>query len=380
MNTIHRIASLLLPFIALACFSSRAAGACAEPCTEVSTFAATLNDFRTSTYGNNRRLTATVSFFNKTDRPLILGYVDDSGVALDEHGNRYTVSGAGSGAVRGIGEIQRNTFDPKFILQPGERSDARFELNWFAGNSIAGITFGLDLAIREIDSVTGNQYRLGREHSLRFPNLRDGAGVNAAVAPAAPAVAGPAATSAAIATTADPCAGNARCYATGPFVAEIVQLASAQPQGNNHAVRVNVRLRNLSNQPLILAYQQNSGTMLDNYGQRYTVDWRDNANVSGIGQSSRQKADPQFVLSPGEARTATFNYTRYVGKTAVGTVFSPDLVFEQLEILPSNQIRSVRDYNVSFVNIAAGGGGEVQSVNDAARQLSEGLKSIFKKK
>lgn len=104
-------------------------------------------------------------------------------------------------------------------------------------------------------------------------------------------------------------------------------------------------------------------------------------NVSGIGVVTRQKADPQFVLSPGEARTATFNYTRYVGKTAIGTAFSPTLVIEQLEVLPSQQIRSVREHSVSFANVTAGGAADAaQSINDAARQIEEGLKSIFKRR
>lgn len=364
-------ASVILAFAT----PSPALGACTEPCAEVSSFVATLNDFRTSTRGNNRRITATVSFQNKTDRPLILGYVADSGVAIDEHGNRYTVRGAGSGAVRGIGEIERNTFDPKFTLQPGERSDGRFELNWYAGKNIAGVTFELDLAIREIDAVTGDQYKLGREHALRFSALRDGTGAKAAPVPAAAPTASNASSPA---NVADPCAGRTRCYATGPIVAEIVQLLPSQDR-SNHAVRINVRFRNVSDRPVILAYQQNSGVMLDNYGQRYTVDWRNNANVSGIGQTTRQKADPQFVLQPGEARSATLNYTRYVGKTAIGTVFSPDFVVQELEILPSNQIRPVRDYNVSFSNVAAGGVADaVNSLNDAGKQLGESLKSIFR--
>lgn len=364
-----QIRLLLATFVLASTIAGPAArAACTQPCQEVSTFVASLSDFRTSTQGNNRRITATISFQNKTDRPLILGYVTDSGVAIDEHGNRYTVRNAGSGAVRGIGEIERNTFDPKFTLQPGEHSDGRFELNWFAGKNIAGVTFELDLAIREIDPVTGDQYRLGREHALRFSGLRDGAGAKPSPVASAPTVA-----RGASAPVADPCAGNARCYATGPIVAEIVQLLQSQ-QASQHAVRINVRFRNVSDRPVILAYQQNSGVMLDNYGQRYTVDWRNNANVSGIGQTTRQKADPQFVLQPGEARSATLNYSRYVGKTAIGTVFSPDFVVQELEILPSNQIRAVRDYNVSFANVTSGGVGE------AGKQLSESLKSIFRKK
>src|SRR5690606_25111909 len=103
---------------------------------------------------------------------------------------------------------------------------------------------------------------------------------------------------------ADPCAGNTRCYSTGPIVAEVVQLASAQKQGNNHSVRVSVRFRNITEQPIALAYKTDSGLMLDNLGNQYKVDWRSAANVAGIGQVTRTKADPQFALRAGEARTA----------------------------------------------------------------------------
>jgi hypothetical protein len=178
----------------------------------------------------------------------------------------------------------------------------------------------------------------------------------------------------------DPCAGNSRCYATGPIVAEVVQLVSAQKQNNNHSVRISVRFRNIADQPLALGYKANSGTMLDNLGNPYKIDWRSEANVAGIGQVTRTKADPQFTLRPGEARTAVFNYSRYVGKTALGTVFNPDLVVAQLEVLPGNQVRTVSEYSVSFANIPAGSlGSAVGSVDDAGRQLAEGLKSIFKK-
>lgn len=178
----------------------------------------------------------------------------------------------------------------------------------------------------------------------------------------------------------DPCAGNARCYATGPIVAEVVQLASAQKKNNNHSVRVSVRLRNHSDQPVVLAYKTSSGTMLDNLGNEYKVDSRYSAHVAGIGQVTRSQADPQFALRPGEARTAVLTYSRYVGKTAIGTVFSPDLVIAQLEALPPDQIRTVSEYSVSFANITSGSfGSAVTSIDDAGRQLAEGILSIFKK-
>ncbi len=374
----HLLAALMLPMAAALAVSApaSAAAACAgrAHCAEVTTFAAQLTDFRTSVIGTNRRVTATVNFQNKTDRPLVIGYVKGSGVALDELGNRYTVENAGPNAVRGMGEIERNTFDPRFTLAPGERSDARFELNWYAGNQIVGVEFRLELVVREIDSVAGNQYRLGREHVLTFDALRDGlAGASAAAGTGSAPVA---ASSGSAPAVADPCAGNPRCHAAGPFVAELLQLSPSQ-KATNHFVQARVRFRNVSNLPVILAYQQNSGTMLDNYGQRYTVDWR-SENVAGIGQTSKNKADPQFKLSPGEARTATLTYSRYVGKTAIGTVFSPEFVVEQLEILPSRQIRSMREYSVNFSNLATGA--TATDVADAAKELKENLKSIFKRK
>jgi hypothetical protein len=384
------IAGLVLTLSAFGVASPRADAAGCEGrsyCSEVSTFVAQLTDFRTSVQGSNRYLIATVNFANKTDRPLIIGYVSGSGVGLDEHGNRYTISG--SDKIRGIGEIRGNTFDSRFTLQPGERADARFELGWYAGKQIAGVQFALDLAVREIDAVTGNQFRLGREHSLRFTGLSNGVsassaavGASAGVATAAPPAVGSApvpATASAVAPAANPCEGRARCYAAGPFLGEVTQV-SAGKEGNNHLVQVRVQFRNLSNQPVILAYQERSGSMLDNYGQKYTVDGRYTQDVSGIGQVSRNKADPQFVLSPGEARSATFTYRRYIGKTAVGTVFSPDFVIEQLEILPSQQVRSVREYSVSYNGLVVGMTAAAGDPGEALRQLGDGLRSIFKKK
>ena len=90
-----------------------------------------MTNFRTSTQGPNRVLSTTVRFENKSSQPLTIGYVRESGVALDELGNRYVVPNANG--VRAIGEIAGTSIDPKFTLQPGEASDARFEL----GGSLA---------------------------------------------------------------------------------------------------------------------------------------------------------------------------------------------------------------------------------------------------
>src|SRR5438128_1312526 len=88
-------------------------------CSESMTFIAAITDFRAVVQGtNNKTLTARISFRNKLNRPLILGYVQGSGVGVDDRGNRYAPYGGQ--AVRGIGEIAVHSVDTKFVSQPGE--------------------------------------------------------------------------------------------------------------------------------------------------------------------------------------------------------------------------------------------------------------------
>jgi hypothetical protein len=95
--------------------------------------------------------------------------VSESGLAVDELGNRYLVPGPN--AVRAIGEISGTNFDPKFTLPPGEGNDARFELTWDAGKNKAGASFELDLAIRELVAAGADQFKLGPEHAVHFDAL-----------------------------------------------------------------------------------------------------------------------------------------------------------------------------------------------------------------
>lgn len=361
-------------------------------CSEVATFAASVTDFRTSVSGAYRLATATVRVRNKTDRPLALGYVQGSGVVIDELGNRYGIDTRNANTVRAIGIITPSTFDPKFTLQPGESSDARFQFSWYAGKNVIGTTFQMEVTLREIDPTVGAQMKLGREHVMQFRPLTDGA-LTARAETAAPdagaatsTMPAPGPTATAATPPADACASQPRCYNAGPFTAQVTQVTTSQ-SGSHHLVRLNVRFHNVSEQPLILAYTKNSGTMVDDQGNRYTIDWRAPDRVKGIGQVERGKADPQFVLNPGESRNASFEYSRYVGKTVIGNVFSPDLAVEQLQVLSSQQVRSIREYNINYPNLTAGtllGGNDaletINNVGAAGRQLTEGLKSLFKKK
>lgn len=367
--------ALLFTLGALGAAAPASAAGCAgiQHCVDVPKFTAQLSDFRAIEQSGKRLLIATVKFENKTGQPLTIGYVAGSGSGIDELGNRYTVSD--SSAVRGIGLITSGNLDTRFTLQPGEKADARFELDWNAYKQIAGVEFKLEMALREIDALPGNQYRAGREHMVSFVGLRDGL-VAGAPAPAAAQAAPPPA------PALDPCDGKAGCYAAGPFVAEVTGITTSN-QSNDYYVQLKVRFRNHSSEPVILAYQHGSGTLVDGDGLRYKVG-SSARDVSGMGVVSRDSADPQFVLKPGETRTASFNYNyhKYAGyQVPSSTVFSPDFVVEQLEQLPSRQLRTQREYLVTFSNLTAKGSPAtaVGQGGDPAEALKK-IGDLFKKK
>lgn len=180
-------------------------------CAEGYDFAAMITDFRTSEVNGLKVIDTTVHFVNKTNRPLILGYTDGSGMAIDDQGNRYGINGyAGVNAVRGIGRVAGNQIDPKFLLQPGQGGDALFELIWRPSGGAVGQTFEFDFTLREITPLEGNQFTLAGEFPLRFLGLTNGVGARpAAGAGYAPGTGG--------GLTATPAVGGA--YAAGGMTA-----------------------------------------------------------------------------------------------------------------------------------------------------------------
>lgn len=151
-------------------------------CYEGMDFAATIVDFRTSTDGYNRKvLDAILRFQNKTNQVLSLAYVDGSASALDDRGNRYGLNAA-YGGVRGMGVTNGNNLDTKFMLGPGSTGDVRFELLWQPpANAIVGVNYEMELDIREMNRVEGNQWTFGGETLMHYQGLANG------VAGAAPA-------------------------------------------------------------------------------------------------------------------------------------------------------------------------------------------------
>lgn len=366
-------AALLLPSAAAA------QGMCpGEPlCREVPKFSATITDFRVSpnTVGN-RPVNVTVRFTNKTTQPLILGYVDGTAAAYDDRGNRYHLQS--SSKLAGIGRIERSQFDPKFTLGPGESADARMELNFFVNrNVIVGTGFDVEMSIREIEPAAGGQFKLGREHALSWQHLANGSGgrpprleVGAAAAAANGVEGAPPAV-----PLEDPCKGKPACSWSGPLLAEVTRTLNEGMYGNYHQVLVTVRFRNLGNTPLILNYKHGSGAMSDNLGQAYTVSSQ-GTDVQGMPVSTRDKASSQFTLAPGEARNASIRFRRFAGRAKqIGTSFSPSLAVEQYELLPSSQLKLVREYSLNYTDLRYGGAGGSPA---GAAALDEALQKLFK--
>jgi hypothetical protein len=146
-------------------------------CYEGNDFVATVTEFRTSTDPRGIRIIdAMMHFQNKTNQQISLGYVDGSGSAIDDMGNRLGLN-TYNGGVRGMGIVAGNNVDPKFSLPPGGGGDARFELYWVPGGKLSGVNYEMELSIREMNRVEGNQWTLGDETLLHYQGLANGMGV-----------------------------------------------------------------------------------------------------------------------------------------------------------------------------------------------------------
>jgi hypothetical protein len=367
---------------------STPAGAAAAPapsvcqpgraCDEVPSFAAAITDFRSSQYDQaTRAVSATVRFVNKTTRPLILGYVRNASVAINEAGNRYIIEQPAN--VRGIAEIAGGQFDPKFTVQPGQAADARFEFWWrWDGRAIIGQrAWDLDLTVREVNEIAPGQYRFGQEHALQFKAVSPGnmtsaapaggslatvSGPAAAAPPAPAATPAPAAPAQVSAGLPDECAGKIRCFDAGPFVAEILTATATREQFSRpwHTVAMNIRFRNKTNAPLILGYVVPTGVLIDDLGNRYAPSGAPN-DAKGIGKVQARSADPQFVLRPGESRQATLGQGRVMRGTPTATVIGSSYTFDvsiaELEVIYNGQqVRTVREHTLTFPSFALTGG------------------------
>jgi hypothetical protein len=162
------------PFQAAAPAADQQSTACGAQsyCYDTPHFAATVTSFRTSTVNGYKLIDTSIRFLNKTNQPLILGYVTASGFATDDRGNRSAVGGPNG--YRGIGLVVGNNFDPKMIVRPGGSGEAQFELVLQGFPQIVGFHYVLDLTVAEIKTLEGNQHMLDGEFPLHFEGLANG--------------------------------------------------------------------------------------------------------------------------------------------------------------------------------------------------------------
>ena len=155
--------------------------------------------------------------------------------------------------------------------------------------------------------------------------------------------------------------GALACQNLGPFLASATRVTLSRKDAPTAyvSVRTTVRFQNVSDRPVILAYRVGSQKVTDDKGLVYN--WNRGSyelkSIAGIGLVTRDSADPQFVLAPGEARDASFEgVLQYSMRREVpGTVYNHDLTIAQLEVVSGRQVRTVRDHAVSFANLAPGG-------------------------
>lgn len=363
-------------------------------CEESNNFAAIIRDFRPSTLPDSTRaVSATIKFLNKSNRPLVLGYVRTAAVAIDENGNRYTL--ASSTSVRGMGEIAGREFDPKFVLSPGQTADTRFEFVWrWNGRDIIGYkAWDIELAVREVAEVAPGQYRFGAEHSLQFRGVPP-APTTVSEISAPPAQPAPVPTPAPVATPAprqtDACAGKLRCFDAGSFATEI-QHATLTREGTyqDRVVRLGIAIRNTGQQPISLAYVAKSSVLTDNLGNRFfwgTAGTYD-MSASGIGKVESRSADPQLTLAPGESRMATFTLRRRTPKTDPdGASYTYSVSLAELQVINAQQVKTAREHSITIADFALSTSRSPQaaapsgSTQQSIRDLTEAIRGLGKSK
>ena len=282
---------------------------------------ATVTSVETSPGANGwHYLTETMHLHNLTKKPLILGVEPGKVSSTDDRGNTYGVI-----EVRGLGEIAGARGDPKFVLPAEDGADALFEMRW-RGTAVFGTVFDLKLPVRVIVPLEAGQLKLGAEHLLTFTGLKAGHVATPKEAESLPK------------NTVD----------AGPFNVEITRMTpSLAGNRRSQSAVLQARIKNTSDKPIILAHDGTSSFGIDDQGNRFAF-----YGVSGIGTATTLKADPQFVLAPGEARDVQVTIWRRLAREVAGTQLTAYLALAQLEVLPANQIRTVRQYSLTFPRMA----------------------------
>jgi hypothetical protein len=245
--------------------------------------------------------------------------------STDDRGNPYAAL-----EIRGIGQVAGTRVDPKFVLPPDGGGDILIQQRW-RGAAVFGTIFDLKLPLRVITPLEAGQYKLGAEHIVTFEGLKAG---HVATPPGARNL-------------------SANTVNAGPFTMQVTKLTPSKT-ARAQTVIVAAKIQNTSNKPIVLAYEGTTSFGIDDQGNRfyYGTAGTHDTSFSGIGLATGQKADPQFTLAPGEARDVQFTVFRRLGREVAGTKLTYYVALSQLEVLPADQIRTVRQFSLTFPRMA----------------------------
>jgi hypothetical protein len=300
-------------------------------------------------FRNDHALRVTVRFKNTSDKPLTLGYVENSATAVDNYGNQFGRFSIGDGTpnIQGIPRVTRGTeIVGDFTLAPGQSRDALFQVQRLRDSpKPIGTSFTWNVTTVQMEYLPGGQVRLGSEFAMTFSDL----------------VADPPSKRALQESVGEQCAAAAHCYDAGPVVAEVTRaVATLTPTlPKDHIVNLTVRFKNVSAQPISLAYKATTSMAVDNLGNPYWYGRVNALDSSTQGMPIDQgRSVGSFSLKAGESREAIFQVKRFeIGKAALGDSFIWSATIEQLENLSADQIRVTAEHVITFPDLAVSGGG-----------------------
>jgi len=175
--------------------------------------------------------------------------------------------------------------------------------------------------------------------------------LNAQGAPPAQPAASQAAPAAAPAQAPSVCGSTANCAETNDFAAVITNFRTSDFRGYK-MIDVVMHFVNKTSKSLVLGYVQNSGTIIDDKGNRYVV-WGANG-VRGIGQVYGGTFDPKFALDGGGTGDAQFELAWYPGTQIYGFNFAFDLAIDEINSYEGGQHSLGGEFPLHFQGLANG--------------------------
>lgn len=147
------------------------------------------------------------------------------------------------------------------------------------------------------------------------------------------------------------CGNTAYCAETNDFAAVITNFRTSDLRGYK-MIDVVMHFVNKTSKSLVLGYVQNSGTIIDDKGNRYIV-WGANG-VRGIGQVYGGSFDPKFSIDAGSSGDAQFELAWYPGTQIYGFNFAFDLAIDEINSYEGGQHSLGSEFPLHFQGLANG--------------------------